>query len=143
MMNCPSSNGLVPICGLATGVSDLSPLFLGLRRARNSPLFISLVWSHRSWRRTIHHVYQTSTRSLGVKIMFRKQITSLAGFLKSVVLACYIVVLIMSPAHAYIDPSAGSLVLQLLIGIIAVIGAFFGNIWKHVKNFVASRKGQK
>lgn len=44
------------------------------------------------------------------------------------------------PAHAYLDPGTGSMVLQAVIGAIAVGGAAVSVYWARFKSFFTSRK---
>jgi hypothetical protein len=44
------------------------------------------------------------------------------------------------PAHAYIDPASGSLILQVLLGAIAI---FVGLIWHKLKIFFGRLFGKK
>jgi hypothetical protein len=46
-----------------------------------------------------------------------------------------VLVLLAGPAHAYVDPGAGSLILQLIIG--GIGGAFvaFKLFWGRIRNF--------
>ena len=40
-----------------------------------------------------------------------------------------------SVAHAYLDPGTGSIILQAIIAVFALIGYYIGFYWKKVKNF--------
>lgn len=44
------------------------------------------------------------------------------------------------PAHAYLDPGTGSMVLQAIIGAIAVSGAAVSVYWNKLKALFTSRK---
>ena len=46
----------------------------------------------------------------------------------------------VAPAHAYLDPGTGSMLLQGLIGGIAAGAAVIGLYWQRVKGYIASRK---
>jgi len=48
-----------------------------------------------------------------------------------------------TPAHAYIDPGMGSLILQGLIGAIAAVSFFFTNIKNKIFNFFKKKKKTK
>lgn len=45
-----------------------------------------------------------------------------------------IILIISSPAHAYIDPGSGSIIAQALMFIIAGFGIFYGYIKSKIKN---------
>jgi hypothetical protein len=53
------------------------------------------------------------------------------------VIAC-LTVLYASPAHAYLDPGTGSIILQGLLAGIAAAMAAAGLYWARVKNFFSS-----
>lgn len=38
-------------------------------------------------------------------------------------------------ADAYLDPGSGSMILQAIIGIVALIGSYMSFYWKKVKDF--------
>ena len=40
-----------------------------------------------------------------------------------------------SVAYAYLDPGTGSIILQAIIAVFALIGSYIGFYWKKVKNF--------
>jgi len=50
-------------------------------------------------------------------------------------------VLCSSPAHAYLDPGTGSLIIQSIIGMIAAAVAAIGFYWSKVKFFLISLLG--
>lgn len=50
-------------------------------------------------------------------------------------LALGLVVLGARPAHAYIDPSAGSLLLQLLLGGVAGLAVIVKLYWRRITSF--------
>jgi hypothetical protein len=45
-------------------------------------------------------------------------------------------------AHAYLDPGAGSMVLQMLLGGLAGVSLFFRLFWKKIKLTLLNRKNQ-
>tara|TARA_B100000989_G_scaffold276649_1_gene237031 strand:+ start:2888 stop:3088 length:201 start_codon:yes stop_codon:yes gene_type:complete len=45
-----------------------------------------------------------------------------------------IICVISSPAHAYIDPGSGSIIVQALMFIIAAFGVFYGYIKNKIKS---------
>lgn len=49
---------------------------------------------------------------------------------------CLIValVLIAKPAYAYIDPGTGSMLLQSILAVIAMLGSGVAVFWSHLKN---------
>ncbi len=57
------------------------------------------------------------------------------SFLLMIGISIFIVLANARCAHAYIDPNAGSLLLQLILGGIAGIGVFLKIFWKKIKNF--------
>lgn len=44
----------------------------------------------------------------------------------------FISLLISTPAHAYLDPGTGSIILQYIIAIIAFISVFFNNLKQYI-----------
>ena len=46
------------------------------------------------------------------------------------------------PAHAYLDPGTGSIILQSIIGGIAAATAFGGMYWRKIKNFLSRFVGK-
>lgn len=51
--------------------------------------------------------------------------------------------LISSPAYAYVDPSAGSLWIQSLVGILATVGAVIRVYWHKIKSFFCKKNKKK
>lgn len=49
-------------------------------------------------------------------------------------------VLWAAPAHAYLDPGTGSLIVQSIIGSIAGGLAVIGIYWRKIKNFFSAKK---
>lgn len=49
----------------------------------------------------------------------------------------------MAPAHAYLDPGTGSIVLQALLGGIAVAGATASMYWQKVRSLFSRRDQEK
>lgn len=49
----------------------------------------------------------------------------------------------MSPAFAYLDPGTGSMVLQAILGVIAVVGATISVYWQRVRAFFSSFTNKK
>ena len=47
----------------------------------------------------------------------------------------FIFFLLQSKSNAYLDPGTGSFLLQLLVGLIASVGATLTFYWRKVKNF--------
>ena len=41
-----------------------------------------------------------------------------------------------SVAYAYLDPGTGSIILQAIIAVFALVGSYIGFYWKKVKNFL-------
>ena len=41
----------------------------------------------------------------------------------------------INPAYAYLDPGIGSVILQAVVGLIAVVVTTFGIYWDKVKNY--------
>ena len=48
-----------------------------------------------------------------------------------------------SPAYAYLDPGTGSMLVQGLIGGIAVVMSFFSIYWQKVKTFFSKEKEEE
>jgi Zn-dependent protease with chaperone function len=48
-----------------------------------------------------------------------------------------------APAHAYLDPGTGSLVLQIVIGTLAAVGTTLSLYWQRLRAFFASRFGSR
>lgn len=49
----------------------------------------------------------------------------------------------MSPAFAYLDPGTGSMVLQAILGVVAVAGATVSVYWQRMRNFFSSFTNKK
>ncbi len=47
------------------------------------------------------------------------------------------------PAHAYLDPAAGSMILQVLLGGIAGLALFFKLFWRKVLAFFGADRSKK
>ena len=50
---------------------------------------------------------------------------------------------LVAPAHAYLDPGTGSMILQAIIGGIAVAGATLSVYWGKVKSMFTTALGRK
>jgi hypothetical protein len=66
-----------------------------------------------------------------------KRITGIAG------ITLIIVMIISRPAHAYLDPGTGSMLIQAAIAIIAAGSLFLSMFWKRVKAFLNKIFGSK
>ena len=53
-----------------------------------------------------------------------------------VLLAMTLVAVLPSPAAAYIDPGAGSLLLQIILGSLATVGLLFRHHWRRLLRFL-------
>ena len=51
-------------------------------------------------------------------------------------------VALVAPAYAYLDPGTGSMILQAIIGGIAVAGATLSVYWTRVKSFFGSLRSK-
>jgi hypothetical protein len=47
------------------------------------------------------------------------------------------------PAHAYLDPSTGSMILSAIVGLFATIGLAIKTYWYKLKNLVTGRAGRR
>jgi hypothetical protein len=54
------------------------------------------------------------------------------------VMALALVALVVPPAHAYLDPASGSLILQALAAAAMAAALFFRIAWRRIKNAVSS-----
>jgi hypothetical protein len=48
----------------------------------------------------------------------------------------------INPAHAYLDPGIGSIILQAVVGLIAVVVTTFGIYWDKFKNYYQKIKNK-
>ena len=48
-----------------------------------------------------------------------------------------------TPAFAYLDPSTGSMLLQAIVGALAVGGAVIGGFWHKIRSFFQRSKSEK
>lgn len=48
-----------------------------------------------------------------------------------------------SPAFAYLDPGTGSMVLQAILGVVAIAGATVSVYWQRVRSFFSSFGNKK
>lgn len=48
-----------------------------------------------------------------------------------------------SPAFAYLDPGTGSMVLQAILGVVAVAGATISVYWQKVRSLFSKRDNEK
>jgi hypothetical protein len=60
--------------------------------------------------------------------------------LKFAVLCLGILLFLTRPAHAYLDPGSGSMVLQLLLGGVAALGVVIKLFWHRILNIFGIRK---
>ena len=54
-----------------------------------------------------------------------------------------LIFLFNNSAYAYIDPGIGSIVLQAIVGVLAVVVTFFSFSWQKVKNFIKKKFSSK
>lgn len=54
--------------------------------------------------------------------------------------ACIVMIVGTAPAHAYLDPAAGSLVLQLVLGGVAGLLVLLKLFWHRILSFLRIRK---
>lgn len=54
--------------------------------------------------------------------------------------ACFLLILEL-PAHAYIDPSVATYVVQVVAGIAVAVGAVAGIVWRRAKKKVQDKLG--
>ncbi|KKB12912.1 hypothetical protein VE25_04985 [Devosia geojensis] len=47
---------------------------------------------------------------------------------------------LVAPAHAYLDPGTGSMILQAIVGAVAVAGATLSVYWGKVKSLFSRKK---
>lgn len=60
-----------------------------------------------------------------------------------VVLSVYLLAFIcVSPAHAYIDPGSGSMLLQLLLGGVAGLALALKLFWRRILSIFGARSGE-
>jgi hypothetical protein len=55
-------------------------------------------------------------------------------------LSALLLIAVSSPAHAYIDPGTGSLIIQSIIGAIAAVGVTLKLYWHKLKVLVSKKK---
>jgi hypothetical protein len=60
--------------------------------------------------------------------------------LKLAVLCLWVLLFLTRPAHAYLDPGSGSMVLQLLLGGVAAVGVVIKLFWHRILNIFGIRK---
>jgi len=60
--------------------------------------------------------------------------------LKLAVLCLGVLLFLTRPAHAYLDPGSGSMVLQLLLGGVAAVGVVIKLFWHRILNIFGIRK---
>jgi hypothetical protein len=63
--------------------------------------------------------------------------------LKLVVLCIGVLLLLTRPAHAYLDPGSGSMVLQLLLGGVAALGVVIKLFWHRILHIFGIRKQEE
>lgn len=61
------------------------------------------------------------------------------------VLAAALTIIFTSPAYAYLDPGTGSIILQGIVGALAIGAAYISIFWSRVKSFFSfsSRSDKK
>lgn len=59
---------------------------------------------------------------------------------KILFLVCAALSLSVTPAHAYLDPGTGSIILQSVIGGAVVAGSFVSIYWSKLKAFLSRKK---
>ncbi len=63
---------------------------------------------------------------------------------KGIVIATFgLIMILSSPAYAYLDPGTGSMLIQAVIAIIAATSLFLSMFWKRVKAFLNRLFGKK
>lgn len=53
------------------------------------------------------------------------------------------IVLISTPAFAYLDPGTGSMMLQIVVGTIAAVLVSIRSFWRNIRNIFASLFGNR
>jgi len=48
------------------------------------------------------------------------------------IVSIYFLLLFVNPAYAYLDPGSGSMVLQILLGVVAGVVVFFKFFWRRM-----------
>jgi len=71
-----------------------------------------------------------------MKTIFYKKI-------KIIILFIFTSIFYQNNAYAYLDPGTGSFVLQLIVGLIASIGATAAFYWRKIKLFSKKKFGKK
>ena len=51
----------------------------------------------------------------------------------------FMAILTVQPAHAYLDPGTGSMIIQILAACFATIAIFFKSIWMSIQKFFAKK----
>lgn len=75
--------------------------------------------------------------------MIQNELRGIIDYMKGLKLAvlCLGVLLFLTrPAHAYLDPGSGSMVLQLLLGGVAAVGVVIKLFWHRILNIFGIRK---
>ena len=62
--------------------------------------------------------------------------TNFYNKIKIIILLIFLSIFYQSNAHAYLDPGTGSFILQLIVGLIASIGATAAFYWRKIKLFL-------
>ena len=63
--------------------------------------------------------------------------------MRTAVIAATALLAFQTPAFAYLDPGTGSMILQALIGGVAVAGATLSVYWTKIRDFVTGRARSK
>jgi hypothetical protein len=58
--------------------------------------------------------------------------------MRTIVVTIALIFTLTVPAYAYLDPGTGSIVLQAIIGGVAMVGATISVYWRKVRKFAAS-----
>ena len=54
----------------------------------------------------------------------------------NILIYCLIILLFSRPAYAYLDPGLGSLILQSVIGGVAIVVGYISFFWHKIKSFI-------
>ncbi|MBY0549041.1 MAG: hypothetical protein K2W95_17340 [Candidatus Obscuribacterales bacterium] len=65
---------------------------------------------------------------------------SLCTLIDGIALAIVLYFLMAQDAQAYLDPSTGSYIIQILIGALVTVGFTFRTVWRNVKQFFCRGK---
>jgi hypothetical protein len=95
-----------------------------------------------SFHPVLNLLYYFEKRNKGLILKELQAMMEFMKGLKLAVLCLGILLFLTRPAHAYLDPGSGSMVLQLLLGGVAALGVVIKLFWHRILHLFGIRKDE-